>query len=407
MKRAHVLVCLGVLTGCAGLIGVPDLTYDEQAGQGVPGPGTDSSTPGTDGNTPGTDGNRPTNCDETKLDTDPKNCGRCGHDCLGGACTAGRCESVVLKAGLENPDDIAVDATGVYVSTHGNAGTVLRFAKDGSKVDVLASGHTKARGVTLDGQNHVYWSNLDYPGDGGDGSWGGVWGCTLPACGDIHLVTLGDWAAHVRYANGSLFFAENNNSAAIRVQPDGTARSEFSTSAGIWSVAADATHVYFQANGADGKFKRIPLAAGATEEVGPLEYGGSLGFTAIDDERVYWAYSEYDTPTGHVYSALKSNLGAPKEQYGTDNKGSVGVAVDATTLYWTNGGTFEQDGTNKKDAEVLACPKAGCGGVAPIRLGSGLTSPGAIAVDADAVYFLTYGTKNGIADGELRRVAKP
>src|SRR5262249_55506489 len=30
------------------------------------------------------------------LSSDPKNCGRCGHDCLGGTCIAGRCQPLIL-----------------------------------------------------------------------------------------------------------------------------------------------------------------------------------------------------------------------------------------------------------------------------------------------------------------------
>ncbi|MBX3202436.1 MAG: hypothetical protein KF894_30200, partial [Labilithrix sp.] len=246
MKRAHVvLFSLGILTGCAGLIGVPDLTFDETAGQGDPDGAAGDA--GADGSSPGDGG--PTTCDESKLQTDPKNCGRCGHDCLGGACNAGKCESVLLAGGLENPVDLTLDGANVYVTARGN-GAVLRVAKDGSKTDVLVSGHDEARGVTLDGQN-LFWSNLEFAGDGGDGYWGGVWGCSLPACSDVHLVTTADWAANVRYSNGFLYFAENNNGVVVRVKPDGSMRTDVGAGNKPFSVAVDGTHVYFQANADD------------------------------------------------------------------------------------------------------------------------------------------------------------
>ncbi|MBX3209779.1 MAG: hypothetical protein KF764_32395 [Labilithrix sp.] len=400
MKRAHVVLCLGVLTGCAGLIGVPDLTFDEQAGQGNAEGGAND---GAAGDAPPTNEGGPATCDESKLQTDPSNCGRCGHDCLGGACNAGKCESVLVKGGLENPVDLVTDAMNVYVTARGN-GAVLRIAKDGSKTDVLASGHSEARGVTLDGQN-LYWSNLDFAGDGGDDRWGGVWGCTLPACSNTHLVTTADRPANVRFSGGFLYFAETNNGVVVRVKPDGSMRSDVGTGNQPFSVAVDGTHVYFQANRND--LQRSLLDGGTQENVGPLEYGGALGFVTVDDERVYWAFSEFATPTGHVYSALKATPAAPKEQYGTANKGSIGVAVDATTLYWTNEGTFDGNDTSLKDGQVLACPKAGCGAAAPVVLADAMTTPGAIAVDDSAVYFLLFGSKRGSADGELRKIAKP
>ena len=175
-----------------------------------------------------------------------------------------------------------------------------------------------------------------------------------------------------------------------------------------WGVAADGTHVYFSAN--TNFLQRAPLDGGAQENVGPLEYGGVAGFVTVDDERVYWAYAEFDETTqkGHVLSALKSNPTAPKEEYGTANVGSAGVAVDAPTLYWTNEGLYDTTTfENQKNGEVLACPKMGCGGAPPVVLQTGLTAPAAIAVDIEAVWFLTFGTKQGSADGELRKIAKP
>src|SRR5436309_967588 len=66
--------------------------------------------------------------------SDPNNCGACGHSCLGGACTAGKCAPILLASGqgdsasgvpwypytndigdpLEGPDRIAVDESHAY-----------------------------------------------------------------------------------------------------------------------------------------------------------------------------------------------------------------------------------------------------------------------------------------------------
>ena len=45
--------------------------------------------------------------------SDPKNCGACGHDCLGGACTAGQCRPVAIWTGRADPP-LYVDAEYVY-----------------------------------------------------------------------------------------------------------------------------------------------------------------------------------------------------------------------------------------------------------------------------------------------------
>jgi hypothetical protein len=51
--------------------------------------------------------------------SDPKNCGACGHDCLGGACTGGACQPVAIGAGTdESPALLFVDDTYVYWTNH-------------------------------------------------------------------------------------------------------------------------------------------------------------------------------------------------------------------------------------------------------------------------------------------------
>jgi hypothetical protein len=74
-----------LLTGCAAILGLGDPTPLVE--------------PGEDGDQPdaaaGRDGEAGTSvCTDTS--SDPKNCGRCGHDCLGGACSGGHCAPVEL-----------------------------------------------------------------------------------------------------------------------------------------------------------------------------------------------------------------------------------------------------------------------------------------------------------------------
>jgi hypothetical protein len=51
------------------------------------------------------------------LSTDPKNCGACGHDCLGGDCRRGVCQPVVLARGINSVNGVAVTSAGVYIGS--------------------------------------------------------------------------------------------------------------------------------------------------------------------------------------------------------------------------------------------------------------------------------------------------
>jgi len=333
--------------------------------------------------------------------TDPFNCGRCGHSCLGGQCVDKKCKSVVVKGGLENPTDLVADANHVYVALYGSD-RVVRIAKNGGLMDVLVSGHVDAHGVTLGG-GKLFWANLDYAGTGTDGYWGGVWGCTLPACADTDQVTQGDNVAYVRFSNDHLFFTERSPGEALTwVTRDGVDKDNLAFPTDPWSVAVDESHVYFQFAGG---LSRVSVAGGPIQPVGESQSFADNGFITLDADRVYWAFSDVggSGETGRVYSALKSNLAAPIVKYGTNNARPNGVAVDATTLYWTNEGTLTSS-TSNGDGKVLACPKQGCQGE-PVVLEEGLVLPRTIVADGDALYFIVRG--NGTTAGELRRLAKP
>ena len=65
---------------------------------------------------------------ETDLSTNPQHCGACGHSCLGGNCTDGKCEPFQV-ASVTTPRGVAVDATSVYVTTFAPA--IVRVQHDG------------------------------------------------------------------------------------------------------------------------------------------------------------------------------------------------------------------------------------------------------------------------------------
>jgi hypothetical protein len=67
------------------------------------------------------------------LATDPKNCGTCGHDCLGGACITGHCQpAVVASSSTAQLSVIGVDAASLYFQAYdGLTNTAYQVSRTG------------------------------------------------------------------------------------------------------------------------------------------------------------------------------------------------------------------------------------------------------------------------------------
>lgn len=63
-------------------------------------------------------------CNQACIDvsSDPKNCGTCGHDCLGGSCTEGKCQPVAVISSLGSSFRLlGIDAQNLYYSVPGGS----------------------------------------------------------------------------------------------------------------------------------------------------------------------------------------------------------------------------------------------------------------------------------------------
>lgn len=95
-------------------------------------------------------------CPGADLQKDARNCGRCGHDCLGGACEAGDCEPYVFADGLVTPIALSVTKDAVYLAE--SKSRVTRIDRASGTRTTIASGQ-KYPYFTAATDEHVAWSN--------------------------------------------------------------------------------------------------------------------------------------------------------------------------------------------------------------------------------------------------------
>jgi hypothetical protein len=298
-----------------------------------------------------------------------------------GVTTAGL---TVLASGQPSPYTLAIDDSSVYWANWGAKAptdvSVAKVALNGGPVTTLVAGVAGASGIALD-RMHVYFVGagtngyglLSVPLAGGSP--------TFMAAGFTNdPIAVGPAGV---YGSGSLdsrtttvLSAPLGGGSAVAVVPPSALQQTFAT----YGIAVAGNTVYWVTFSDPALVMAAPLAGGAPTTLAKAP--GAGGGLAVDADAIYFA-------TGKAVMKVARAGGTPTTLASLTG---TGVAIDDQFVYFT-----DFYGSN---STVTKVPKAGG---APITLATGQERPDGIAVDDTSVYWTNGGSESG-ATGTIMKL---
>ena len=306
---------------------------------------------------------------ETDVNSNPADCGRCNHDCLGGGCAGGACQPVVLSTATfsgVSGGNITLDAANVYFTIGSGTGTgrVGRVAKGGGAPTWLASNQGSPRGIAVDAQ-FAYWADM---------ALNSIYRFNLSSYASNLIVSSTNVGPPLALGPTSLFWADGATHRIVETGWNGTQINAFTVGVKITSLTFAAGRVYWTtatevATWDPASSNHQLLASGQGQATSVKVTGG----------RVFWS----DTSQSEIRSVQETGGSL---QTVTSGK-AIAIAVDLTDVYWSDnaGGTIQRASRTGGPSTVIA---------------SGQSFPFDVAVDAAAVYWILE------TGGQVLKVAK-
>ncbi len=324
---------------------------------------------------------------------DPKNCGRPGHDCLGGACQHGMCQPVTLRSNI-SPFFITADDSHVFW-VDVNARQVARIDKDGGGYLVLVElGALQAPWVLRADEAHVYFGILSGP----------LARCSLSGCNNRPTVIASSIREPVElHVDQQKVYWVDQDPAKTNVRLSSIDKNLVnSVGSPIYDVpeglrirhlVGDSTSLYMTAS--DGAVRRISKATGSVETV--YQGAPSSAGLALDETSLY--VTEQEDP-GAIRRISKSATNGEAKVITGSQHNPVAVAVDGTRLYWLDMRT----GVDGDDGSLKSCLLSSCGEQVSV-LASGLHFPFDLILDETSIYWINVDESPN--RGAIMKLAKP
>jgi hypothetical protein len=312
------------------------------------------------------------------LQTDPHDCGACGHDCQGGECSAGQCQSVTLATDKGRLMMVVVDGTHVYYG--GDGVDVRRVNTDGTGDVALAPA-----GSTTEASEWTY----DWALAPGAVLWGNDWvhlgvrGCATPDCAggpktyedglsSIHALAFNATHGVVFFDDGSTLRAASWPVGAPGDFATGQGSIVEATSAGefvYWASCSSTTSCDVRAHEVVGGETADLVTNWDTQPFGMSAGGGYLFLSGSG--------SVFATP-------LPGGSGgsAPK-LVGTAGVDARKVFATSENVYWA------VTAGNSVPGAIVSCPVSGCDGADPQVVVTTTPKPWGVTVAAGVLYWVS------------------
>ncbi len=269
--------------------------------------GASSSSAGTGGGCGGAD-----------LLDDPKNCGACGHDCLGAACVGAACQPVTLAINQAVAIDIALDATNVYWAGKTGSKThtyyVSTVGKEGGVAVQLFSNTLGIGNITVGATAVFTTANgqlLQIPKGGGSSS---------------PIGTLAGSYAAIASDGTNVYVGDSGSGEIEKIALASQMATKLAASPHPAPVTFDATNVYWM-DGQTGGIMKVPILGGMAVTLATSPPSANM---AVGATNVYW--TEFSNGTVMAVPIT----GGSAMQLASNQNGVAGIAVDATAVYWLN-----------------------------------------------------------------------